>query len=426
MDSFVPMEFELIVSETNYNIWVHSADPTYTADPDAYKTAAVDLGKNFINGYELVQHLYGEPSSVLYNNDDSVYGPMNEKSKTGLKINIMLYEMLAKGKVYGFVYHGDIGHNVQGSNEGRFVYLDSTIIKDAKEEAYSTAQHEFSHTISFNQKTMKNKLTWTYWYGELLAMNCEDMMQAYFGIDDSDVNDKLGHTPKTRISKANADSAFNGISGENSLAYSCIFQFGAWLTRNFGGPKFIKELSTNSAVDMDSVVKAVNAMGGTQYTTTTLLQKFAGDMLVYESGKGFDQYGQTYPGNANYTHTYKDSSDVTKTYLYPLTPINLWTPFYGWCNISNYPIVNESMNFSDLPDANIYKKASWGEGDLPEQPELAYKGPALFNSGRLCAHLQPYANILFCLGQADYDSVKIDFDCVDDLYFSDVVTIWVK
>ena len=425
LSDFTQRTFKLLVSGENYNVWVDINDTYYKEGESAFETAAQNLGTNFINGYGLTSHLYGQPSDKIYNTDDSVYGPMSTASKTGEKINIMLYDMLTVGKVYGFVYHGDIRHNVTGSNEGRFVYMDSQTTLNNHLEAYSTAQHEFSHTISYNQKTMIHKKEWTYWYGELLAMMCEDMMQAYFGISDSDVNDKLGNTPKARLSTANYNYEWAcGLTGQTSATYSATFHLGAWLVRKFGGPKFIKEIATNAYVDFDSILAAVKAASGKDYTITSLLQEKAGDIMVSQNNAGFNQDGATYPGEAAYKCTYTDAGGE-HTYLYPVTAINLWAPFYGWYDQSKYAeyITNTPISFSQLPNANIYKKADW-KGN---PPTTAYLGPLKFKGGSGAAQIGPYGSMLFKLGKATSDSVTIEFSVPSgSAGFSDTITIYAK
>ena len=423
LNDFYPRTFKLLVSEANYNVWVDINDTYYKEGESAFETAARELGTNFINGYGLVSHLYGQPSDKIYNADDSVYGPMSTASKTGEKINIMLYDMLTVGKVYGFVYHGDIRHNTTGSNEGRFVYMDSQTTLKNPLEAYSTAQHEFSHTISYNQKTMINKKGWTYWYGELLAMMCEDMMQAYFGISDSDVNDKLGNTPKQRLPTANYNHEWgNGLTGQTSATYAATFHLGAWLVRKFGGPKFIKEIATNAYVDFDSILAAVKAASGKDYTIASLLQEKAGDLMVSQENAGFNQDGATYPGEAAYTCSY---TGQTQPYLYPVTAINLWDKFYGWCDLNKYGanITNQSIPFDQLPNANGYKKADW-KGN---PPTTAYLGPLKFKGGRGAAQIGPYGSMLFNLGTVTSNSVTIEFGVPSgSAGFSDTITIYAK
>lgn len=432
--NFEHRQFKLLVSESDYYVWVAKDDQYYTADTGKFETEAQKLGTSFINGYGLVSHIYGSPADKLYNGNGSVYGPMSTKSRTGLKINIMLYDMLTSGRVYGFVFHGDVYHSIEGSNEGRFVYIDSQTTLKQPLEAYSTAMHEFSHTISKNEKSLHGK-DWTYWYGELLAMLCEDMMQGYLGIDDSEVDGNLSCTPKARLPQANSQQNKigdtwifynNGLSGEDTLAYASVFQFGAWLSRNFGGVKLIKELAQNAYVDMESIVKAVNAVNGTNYDASALLRKYSEALLPETSDFSLNKDAPRYTGNSDYTCAYTDANGQQQTYDYHITAINLWDYFYGWCNLISENIsdicVNQSINFSELPTANIYKRRTWQNG----APTTAYLGPFMLKSGAIAANVGPYGALPICLGTAASDTVKISFHCYGGEYFGDEITIWTK
>lgn len=429
---FEETEFVLIDTGDDYNVWVKKDDSFYTEDSANFTTEAQLLGKKFIHGYNVVSHIYGSASDNLYiENDDktiSVYGSMSEISKTGEKTNIMLYELVTEGKVYGFVYYGDICYNY--GNNGRFVYICSKTLVNTPMEAYSTALHEYSHNISKNVKEISNTVGTSYWYNELLAMTCEDMMQSYLEIEDSDVDGNMICTPKARLPQANMLGYVRGLSGSDSLAYASIFHFGAWLSRNFGGVKFIKELATNNYADMESILNAINTVNGTSYTTTTLLQKYAEDLVEEESGKGHNKNAPTYDGSSEFTCNYTDTEGNEKTYLYPLTAINLWEPFYGWCNYSNskaesvfYPekfLSNQSIAFSDLPQKNIYAKTVW-----EKTPTIAYLGPVLFNNGTLTASMGAYSTMNYYLGEADSDAETIEILNVS-ASTDDVITIWVK
>ena len=423
--SFITIKYKLLVAADTYNIWVDSDDKYYKKDMAKFTEEAEKLGKIFINGYGLVSHIFGQPSDQIYQYSGServVYGPMSELSKTGTKINIMFYDLLEEGDAYGYVYNGDNYEDYEGSNMGRFLYLDSqTLINDQLEQC-ATAIHEFTHTIVYNHKTLKNGEREAYWYGELLAMMSEDMMQAYLGIDDSEIDKNLKYTPKFRLAHANYDSWMNGITGDDSAAYAAIFQFGAWLSRNFGGVKFIKELARNNEVDMDSIIAAVKALSAKQYTVAELFQKMAGDMQKEEAGKGFNQNAPTYAGTNEFTCQYTDKNGAQKTYLYPITAINLWEPFYAWCDtwmeIAD-SVANKSVPYDSLPNGNGYKIGEWSV-------DKAYLGPAMFKRGTMYANLRPYANMLLTLGTAASDSVTIDFECVGGNFFGDTVTIWAK
>lgn len=432
--------FKLLVSESDYNIWVDTNDAHYNAGINDFVTAAKKLGDKFINGYKLVSHIYGEPTKHihLYNSVTGVFTKdeaLSTYSKTGEKINILFYAMLEQGKVYGFVTPRDSIKGMNGSNEGRFLYLDSKMLVEEPMEAYSTSLHEFSHAISFNVKTLEQGVEWTYWYGEFLALLCEDMMQAYLGVSDSDVDGDLGNTPKGRLCTANyTDSWGYGLTGQASPTYAAGFLLGSWISRKFGGVKFLRELARNNFVDMKSILAAIQTAAGKSYSATSLLQEFAGDMLVETPSAGHNQNAATYPGNSLYTCSYTDSAGQAQTYLYPITAINLWEPFYGWCDLSNFSnikgkncISNVSIPFSGLPAKNTYRKHKYSEDNPPrETPTKAYLGPLLLTTTAICPNIGPYGSMLFYLGTASDDSLTMEIACVGGQSFGDALTFYVK
>ncbi|MBQ6029175.1 MAG: hypothetical protein IJL24_06580, partial [Treponema sp.] len=378
--------FRLIVKEDKYNIWVDTSDPNYVGKEADFSSNAAAVGSKFINGYELVSHIYGEPSDKLYNTDYSVYGNMAECSKTGTKINILLFSMLAKHDLNGYVTLDDFfpKQSINISNEGRFLYLDSSNIMNDLPTSFTTSLHEFSHYISRTKKYFEFRKTWTYWYGELLAMQCEDMMQKYLGVDDADVDSpgNMNTTPKGRLARANGGELFNGSNGDGAPVYSWGFMFGAWLSRNFGGIKFIKELATNNAVDMESIIAAVKTASGKDYDEKTLLRDFAEALIEERSNFGLNKDGYTEPTNPEYSKAYSGG-----TYDYKVTAINLWNPFYAWYDDNLAPIIdNATMPFADLPAANNYKKHWTGA-----TPQNAFKGPVRFKDGTGFCNLGPRA-----------------------------------
>ncbi len=404
LETFEKKEYELLASGDEYYVWVKEDDPYYIKDKDAFKLKAEKLGTEFINGYGLVRYIYGETYDKLYNEDGKTpYGNMAECSRTGTKINILLYSMVDEGKVYGFVYHGDVFKGLDGSNEGRFLYMDSQTLLDKPLEAYLTAMHEFSHTISMNQKRMMNGKDWTYWYGELLAMMCEDLMQSYLGITDSFEDEGLLMTPKVRLMQANSGVFWStGLTGQANDTYAAVFMMGAWLSRNFGGVKFIKELARNGEVDMTSILMAVNACSDTSYDAGKLLKEYAESLMFQKNDFGLNHDSPLYPENSEFFCDYSDGIE-THTYYYPLTAVNLWDPFYGWYNLSEKVdcIANESIPFEKLP---AVKKRRWEDN----VPTSAYLGPIMFNDGTMTGDEGPYGVMLYKLGTAGSDSVTFN------------------
>ena len=440
------VEFELIISEDKYNIWVKTDDKYYNQydtesksdeNKEKFIADAVKLGKKFINGYGLVSHIYGEVSEYLYTVDKfektTKADAMKTYSRTGDKINIMFYELLDKCNLYGFVHQGDFIKGYNGSNEGRFIYMDSQTLVKEPLEAYSAAMHEFSHNISFTKKTLENNVFWTYWYGELLAMTCEDMMQAYLGISDDDVDGGLGNTPKARLASANRSAMWSvGLTGNMGETYSSAFMLAAWLSRKFGGVKFVKVLAQNELVDMKSILSAIYEVSGKKYTETSLLQEMSYDMIEESSGTGFNQDAPVYSGNPDYTCAYTDENDSTQTYLYPFTAIDLRAPFYAWCNINlnntqlapEKCITNEFIPYNQLPKKNVFAMADYASKGVTV-PEKAYLGPLMLNEARIISDIGPFGTMFFNLGTTNSDEVTITFDCFGSSV-KDVITIWVK
>ena len=429
----VKKTFKLFASYEKYNLWVKADDPYYT-DPTTFESNAKTAGEKFFQGYKLISHIYGEPSSKLYNGSTGT-GPQSEKgnmsdlSKCGDKINIMFFSMLNEENLKGlegYVNHADNYYDSENnfSNNGRFLYIDSSIILNDLGNAYTTMLHEFSHAISYNQKTLKNKVKWTYWYGEMLAMLCEDMMQNYLGVTDDNVTVKsasdgvssLKTTPKGRLSLANRYGGTYGLTGNGREVYAEAFELGAWLARRFGGVKLVKELATNAFVD--SIVNAVNKVNGTNHTIQSLMPLFAEDMLEQKTGAGLNKNAATYSGDATLT-----CDNNGTTYLYPFTAIDLWNTnqFYDWYVAGCEALIqNQTRLFSGVPNGNIYGTT---ENTDPAH-ENVYVGPCLFKSN-IKANIGPYGYCLAKIVTATQDTVTITFTCDGDK-FGDAMTIYVK
>ena len=144
-----------------------------------------------------------------------------------------------------------------------------------------------------------------------------------------------------------------------------------------------------------------------------------------QNNAGFNKDSATYPGNADYTCAYTDAGGQERTYLYPVTAIDLWAPFYGWCDSSKYTenITNQSIPFDQLPNANLYKKNDW----KGKTPTTAYLGPLKFKGGNGAAQIGPYGSMLFKLGEATTNNVTIEFGLpAGSVLFGDTLTIYVK
>lgn len=435
-------EFKLIYTEEGYNLWVKADDTNYTGNTDSFVTNATGVLTKFKQGYKLESHIYGELTDKLWVKDASgkpvEKGNMSELSKYGDKINILFYSMMNKDddnakikNVNGYVTYDDFYYDqsFESSNNGRFIYLDSWEIMNDLGTVYTTMFHECSHAISYNQKTFKHNIYWSYWYAEMMAMLCEDMMQEFLGVTDTMITKKsapdrsssLGTTPKYRLSNANRLGGTFGLTGQTADVYSEAYELGAWLVRRFGGIKLLKEITTNAKVDWDSIVTAVNTVNSTSYTVEDLLKLLAEDMLEQKAGAGLNQDSATYSGIAAYTCDYTDENGNQQTYLYKFTAIDLWNEnqFYDWYDKDLASLAkNVTRDSSTVPDGNIYYEVK------NHNIQTVFAGPAIFN-GDVRGNIGSYGYILAFLGKPTQDTVTITFDCKGNS-FGDAMTIYVK
>ena len=429
-------KYILLATYPDYNLWVSAGDIFYEQDSATFKQNAIKAGERFITGYKMVTKIFGEASSKIYNKDSAgnytAVGNMSELSPGGERINILFFSMLnkdnPKAKISG--YNGFVSDKDllsidtdPTSNQGRFLYIDSSEILNDMGIVYTTMLHEFSHTITGYQKLIKNGKTGAYWYGELLAMLCEDMMQSYLGVPE-DVNAKsvdgvssLGTTPKSRLALANKLGGRWGLTGDKAEVYAEAFKLGAWLARRFGGAMLVKELATNAFVDWDSIVNAVNTVNQTNHTVQSLMELFMEDMLEQKAGAGLNQDAKIYTENAELI-----GDNNGTNYYYPFTAIDLWNDnhFYDWYepNAETY-IQNKTVDFAILPATNTFKKFY-----AQNPPAKAYVGPRSLKCDSI-NDIGPYGYVLTNLGTAAQDAITFTFGC-DGEQFGDTVTIFAK
>ena len=150
------------------------------------------------------------------------------------------------------------------TNECEIIYIDSLLLTQRKETAYSTLVHEFNHMINYVIKTI-NGMTLNpkassftqcdEWYTEMLAMVTEDMFQDFLKLEDKD-------SPKARLPYFNMyyNYGYRLWSTKDIPAlimYANTYAFGAYLARNFGGVALIKQIAQNQYVNEESITAAL-------------------------------------------------------------------------------------------------------------------------------------------------------------------------
>jgi len=242
------------------------------------QSRAENIAQQFDSMYSKICSVYGYESDFIYISRDSL-DKMESYSKTGLKINIIVYDIgndydsTNSGSIVGYFSAKDyyLDGITKYSNQGKYFYIDSYYASSRYSLTMSTLAHEFQHMINFNQKTIKNNLKSADWYNEMLSMMCEDMIQTTIGISDCD-------SPKNRLPRFNAYYAEGGLEYNRNnvlLSYATSYAFGSWIARQFGGEKIIKEISQNDSVNMNSVINAVSKLTETTYTVEKLLSEYA-------------------------------------------------------------------------------------------------------------------------------------------------------
>jgi hypothetical protein len=194
------------------------------------------------------------------------------------------------------------------SNEAEMLYIDAFFADGYPGMIKSTCAHELQHAINFNQKSLRKGLSSPTWYNEMCSMVSEDLVRTHLGLS-------TGDSPQGRLRLYNQYYFDSGItdwlSGNNVLkSYASAYAFGAFLARTYGGAPLFAEISSNGSVGIDSVVAAIQSLGGTD-GFGRILDKYA-TALVFPTKAHADVY------------PFGQSTTVWNGYSYELNAINLY------------------------------------------------------------------------------------------------------
>lgn len=301
--------------------------------------------------YSMIRAVFGEESDKLYLGSGLV--DMGSYSPTGTKVNIVIYDIGAdyfepeksQTGIVGYFYSKDYGYNNgtinKQSNSGKYFYVDSGYINESFDLTVSTLAHEFQHMIGFNQKNILNGKNGETWYSEMLSMLCEDLMQEHLGIEDK-------NSPKARTRTFNASYYYSGINEYNegypTVSYATAYSFGSFLARNFGGAALVQKISTNSSVNKDSILDAVNSLNKTSYTYDYLFEKY---LLALAGNSSF-----THNKDAACTLSYTSAPySETSPYRYPMKAYDIYSDDWAFVSLNtkyNGPGVFKSTAKIDL------------------------------------------------------------------------------
>ncbi len=262
-------------------------------------------GENSVN--PLIVTNLKEKFDSVYPRITNVFGfPDNDKNR----IHILIFDIFSdsdSGQVFGYFMPKDYGpyEETYRSNECCMFYLDAFLTRKLPDMAYSTLAHEFQHMINYYNKTLfgDNTESTQTWFTEMMSMLCEDMLQTYLDIDDND-------SPISRIEYFNSGYYRNGITEwqNNQYSYACVYAFGAYLVRNFGGIRLLEAIAKNRQTNKSAIENALKELGYDE-TFDSVFLKFS-QALIYE-----DSFNLTFN---------KKIEEILNGYEYTFKAFNIW------------------------------------------------------------------------------------------------------
>jgi hypothetical protein len=253
-------------------------------------------------------------------------GPDGDGGKDGdPKIQILVHSIVdASGVVQaaGYFWSKDFFEqyqlSTQRTNLAEIFYINAGSINNAPDYMYSALVHEFQHMINFNVKYVKHEERSESWYDEMLSMMAEDVISPLIGIGPTNWYHKIRQEIPTFLKNyytVGITEWGTGTPNEVSTSYAKGYAFGAYLLRNYGGARILKEMLGNNSTNIDSVTAALKRVVGSELNFEEALRRY-GEAMVF-SGKmpadvmSFDK-------------------TVTKTigrYTYTATKFNVWEDF---------------------------------------------------------------------------------------------------
>lgn len=242
----------------------------------------------------------------------TIYNDVINPSK---KISILMTD-ISEPNVLGFFSSSNYFKESNFSSGIEVLVGDSVYAKDAidsKNEGavFSTMVHEFNHLLNFVNKELKYGLSQESWYTEMLSMITEDFFMEDFNIE------YIG-SPQQRLESFISLGYMYGFKNWEKIDsnyvtynYANAYAFGAFLARNYGGAKLIKEICTNEYVNEESVVQAVNKINGTNKTFNDLICEFSYILFNVQNL------------NTEMPSLYKDCSETLNDFDFKLNKIDL-------------------------------------------------------------------------------------------------------
>ena len=260
-------DFVLKESGEHCNVWCVEKDSAYMMKNPLSSYVFTQVREKFDEIYPVQIQIFGD-------NKFSSSNWSNLLQKYDGKVNILIYDIAndacesQTGGVYGFFHALDFYTDSKSSNSNKTecINVDSFFFNNDPEGSFQTLFHEFQHLENFVNKVVlsSKKHSVSTWYNEMLSMLSEDIFTDLLGI-------ALENAPANRLNFFNAYYPLGFYqwrsgsdyfpSGDVYISYANSYAFGAYLLRNFGGIKLIKEICQNDFVDEESITKALKSLG---------------------------------------------------------------------------------------------------------------------------------------------------------------------
>jgi hypothetical protein len=324
---------------TYCKVWVVNANFNNTSVPNndnqVTLTQIETLGQKFDDIYQIETKLLG------YEYGGGPQGNENKGADGDSKIQILVYDIDGdfknhqNGITMGYFFSADEYSNTEimsqypysniRSNEAEIFYLDCEMLDGKPTDIYTTLIHEFNHMINFNRKVLVNGQisSWNNetWYTEMLSMLAEDAIGPLVGID----KDSVSHVINMRIPSWILSYDYAGpMQWKNNndvlYYYASNYAFGAYLVRNFGGPKLLEKIAKSpkgGRASLDEILRELNSSvfsGFSGSPSQYALTRF-GEALVYSGAKK--------PSGA-YTFDKEAKGTIEET-EYTFAPFDIWT-----------------------------------------------------------------------------------------------------
>ena len=250
-------------------VWV--ANDNYNED----NTRSV-VNNNKVKQFQV--EIFGKAFDNIYPHMINMFGKKYSVQKTGKiapndKISIFLYDIMEDfsenqmGGVLGYFWGADMNHDYAIANELELINIDVHFVNIYPELAASTLAHEFQHMLRYVNKDFLNPGDET-WVQEMMSMLCEDILQDKITLENYEPGKERvfigdSESPKGRLYQFLCTYYDGGLFfWENkTMSYSRTYAFGAWLVRNYGGVKLLKEMATNSQIGLNCVISALQSCG---------------------------------------------------------------------------------------------------------------------------------------------------------------------